>query len=111
MESDSAGAFYRAIYAPTLSLVTSPDADRVIARNGDLSLDELLRPFSTVPGDLKSRDASGQTHPVSRMRLHFRRQGAKKMTQSEIEARLNKSIEMNITPGPERVRCEVVFIN
>ena len=53
MESDSAGSFYRAVYAPTLSLVTSPDADEVVARNGALSLDELLRPFSTV----QDRDA------------------------------------------------------
>merc|ERR1711892_962270 len=106
MESDSAGSFYRAVYAPTLSLVTSPDADEVVARNGALSLDELLRPFSTVQADMKSRDASGQQHPVSRMRLNFRRQGAPRITQGEIDAKLKKAIEMNITPGPEKVRCE-----
>ena len=105
MESDSAG-FYRAIYGPTLSLVTSADADQVVARNGDITLDELLRPFSTVQADLTSRDDKGQLHPVSKMRVNFRRQNAPQKSPEEIEAMLQKAIEMNVTPGPEKVRLE-----
>ena len=52
---------FRSFYGPSVGVLCSPDGSNCISRNG-LDVEQLFLPFSTVNGDLTSRDVNGQLH-------------------------------------------------
>ena len=55
---------FRSFFGPCVGVLCSEDGAQAIGRNG-LTVSQLFQPFSTVNGDLTSRDMTGQLHSVS----------------------------------------------
>lgn len=60
MEADTERVI-RSFYGPSVGLLCSSDGAACIGRNG-IKIEHLFQPFSTLNGDLTSRDISGQLH-------------------------------------------------
>ena len=59
---------FRSFFGPCVGVLCSADGANAIGRNG-LTIAQLFQPFSTVNGDLTSRDMTGQLHSVSQARF------------------------------------------
>ena len=91
MDGDpSAGNFFKNLFGPNVSIVSSEDANSVVARNNGLSVDEFFQPFSCVGGKepLTSRDVGGNLHSVSNIKIQFKNLASKIIPQDEIDRRL-----------------------
>ena len=95
MEGDSVG-FFRSIYGPNVCLISSPDAEVCVQRNGLNGFDELFGPFSTVHSETTSRDSQGQLHSVSKMKLQFTQLDEIGISENEINDRLQVTFAVNI---------------
>ena len=96
MEGDpSAGNFFKNLFGPNVSIVSSEDANSVVARNNGLSVDEFFQPFSCVGGKepLTSRDVGGNLHSVSNIKIQFKNLASKTIPQDEIDRRLQDRID------------------
>ena len=96
MDGDpSAGNFFKNLFGPNVSIVSSEDANSVVARNNGLSVDEFFQPFSCVGGKepLTSRDVGGNLHSVSNIKIQFKNLASKIIPQDEIDRRLQDWIE------------------
>ena len=99
MEGDpSAGNFFKNLFGPNVSIVSSEDANSVVARNNGLSVDEFFQPFSCVGGKepLTSRDVGGNLHSVSNIKIQFKNLTSKNISQDEIDRRLQDRIDKKI---------------
>ncbi len=66
----SAQEWIQDYFCPAVSVLGSPDAEAVCAKN-NLSPAELLQPFSKLPSDVTVRDPEGVTHPVGALAVAF----------------------------------------
>ena len=99
MDGDpSAGNFFKNLFGPNVSIVSSGDANSVVARNNGLSVDEFFQPFSCVGGKepLTSRDVGGNLHSVSNIKIQFKNLTSKNISQDEIDRRLQDRIDKMI---------------
>jgi len=51
----------RSFYCPSVGMLISSDGAECIGRNG-IQIEQLFQPFSTLSGDITSRDITGQLH-------------------------------------------------
>ena len=119
MDGDpSAGNFFKNLFGPNVSIVSSGDANSVVARNNGLSVDEFFQPFSCVGGKepLTSRDVGGNLHSVSNIKIQFKNLTSKNISQDEIDRRLQDRIDKKIIGDlhniiASRARRPANFIN
>ena len=113
MEGDpSAGNFFKNLFGPNVSIVSSEDANSVVARNNGLSVDEFFQPFSCVGGKepLTSRDVGGNLHSVSNIKIQFKNLTSKNISQDEIDRRLQDPIDKKTNDRGSAIFSMKLFI-
>ena len=65
------GEFVKNTFCPQIAVISGSDCDAVCAKN-NLSLVELLQPFSRLNAEISVRDPAGYAYTVSNLKLGFK---------------------------------------
>ncbi|XP_022096139.1 trafficking protein particle complex subunit 8-like isoform X2 [Acanthaster planci] len=107
--TQSAQEFVQNSFGPTVAVLCSHDAE-VLAQKNNLSMVEMIRPFSRLTNEAHIRDPSGQLHPVRNLRLILKEMNQQPLSVSLMRRMLEESVNRCQPPPVDGNRGNVITV-
>ncbi|XP_038077879.1 trafficking protein particle complex subunit 8-like [Patiria miniata] len=107
--TQSAQEFVQNSFGPTVAVLCSHDAE-VLAQKNNLSMVEMIRPFSRLTNEAHIRDPSGQLHPVRNLRLILKEMNQQPVSISLMRRMLEESVNRCQPPPVDGNRGNVITV-